>query len=54
MRISWWAVIQKVLVSALWIAGGIAMASAGEVAAIPIVLAYLVYLWLFDGRWLIY
>ena len=46
--------VGKVLVSLLWAGGGIAAAAGGApLALIPVVL-YLVYLWAFGGRWLIY
>ena len=46
--------MMKFLVSALWVAGGVIAAANGSLAVIPVVLAYMAYLWLFDGRWLIY
>ena len=48
------SVMMKLLVSALWAAGGVFAASNGSVVAVLVVIAYLVYLWVLDGRWLIY
>jgi hypothetical protein len=44
----------RVLVSTLWIAGGIVAVAAGEPLAVVLVVLYLAYLWVLGGRWLIY
>lgn len=46
--------VSRVLVSALWAAVGVAGFSAGEPAVGLLCLAYLAYLWVLGGRWLIY
>jgi hypothetical protein len=48
------SMVGKVLVSLLWVGGGIAATVGGApLVLIPVVL-YMIYLWAFGGRWLIY
>jgi hypothetical protein len=44
----------KILVSLLWLAGGIVCFAAGVWYLGLVAIAYLIYLWVFGGRWLIY
>lgn len=44
----------KVMVSLLWVVGGLIAVSLGIWQALFIVIPYLAYLWVFGGRWLIY
>jgi hypothetical protein len=44
----------KVLVSALWVAAGVFAVAEGLWVALLVIVAYLAYLWLFDGKWLLY
>lgn len=44
----------KVLVSLLWLGGAIVTFAAGVWWAGLLCIAYLLYLWVFGGRWLIY
>jgi hypothetical protein len=48
------SIVAKVLTSVLWIACGVVGVSAGQPVVILPVVAYLAYLWVFNGRWLIY
>lgn len=44
----------KFFSSALAVAAGVAAAAAGEWAGLALVAVYLIYLWVFDGSWIIY
>ena len=44
----------KLLTTVLWVGGGLLAFGAGEVLLGLIAVAYLTYLWVFGGRWLIY
>jgi hypothetical protein len=46
--------VAKAMVSALWGAGGIVCFAAGAWWGGLIAIAYLAYLWVLGGRWLIY
>jgi hypothetical protein len=48
------SLVARVLVSLLWGAGGVVCFASGAWPAGLIAIAYLAYLWLFGGRWLIY
>jgi hypothetical protein len=48
------SITAKILVSLLWAAAGVAGAAAGKPQALLVVVPYLIYLWAFRGRWLIY
>lgn len=48
------SVVGKVLTSSLWGLGGVLALGAGEPLGALVAVVYLVYLWVFGGRWLIY
>ncbi len=48
------SILAKVMVSVLWIAVGAIAVAAGQPLLLLVVIPYLIYLWLFGGRWLIY
>lgn len=47
-------VVAKLLVTALWVAVAIAGFATGAWPIGLLAIAYLIYLWVFSGRWLIY
>ncbi len=48
------SLVAKLLTSLLWVGIAAAGAAAGQPVAAVFAAVYLVYLWVFDGRWLIY
>jgi hypothetical protein len=48
------SITANIMVSLLWAVGGVAAAASGTPQILLIVIPYLVYLWAFKGRWLIY
>ena len=48
------SIVGRVLVSLLWAAGGVIGVISGAPLVGVVAAAYLAYLWLFGGRWLIY
>jgi ABC-type Co2+ transport system permease subunit len=46
--------VARLFTSLLWVGGGIVAFSIGQPLIGVVAIAYLVYLWVFRGRWLIY
>jgi hypothetical protein len=48
------SITARILVSLLWAAAGAVGVAAGKPQVLLVVIPYLVYLWAFRGRWLVY
>ncbi|MCU1371625.1 MAG: hypothetical protein JWO77_2819 [Ilumatobacteraceae bacterium] len=48
------SITARLIVTGIWGAAGVALAAGGQWGGVALVVAYLAYLWLLGGRWLIW